>query len=50
MKQQENNITEPGEEEATDSVRIYFNKLKTGDTAKQNYKAYCKMKYKKFLL
>ncbi len=30
LKQQENNITEQGERQATDFVRIYFNKLKAG--------------------
>jgi two-component system, NtrC family, sensor histidine kinase KinB len=35
LTHQENNITEKGEREATDSVKIYFNKLKSGDTAKQ---------------
>ncbi|MEP6948813.1 MAG: ATP-binding protein [Ginsengibacter sp.] len=39
LQQQENNITEKGERQATDSVKIYFNKLKAGDTAKGNIKA-----------
>ncbi len=38
LTEQENNITEKGEREATDSVKIYFNKLKSGDTAKQTIK------------
>ncbi|HEY5405776.1 MAG TPA: ATP-binding protein [Ginsengibacter sp.] len=33
---QENNITEKGEREVTDSIKIYFNKLKAGDTTKEN--------------
>ncbi len=36
LNQQENNITEKGEKEATDSVRVYFNRLKEGDTAKES--------------
>jgi two-component system, NtrC family, sensor histidine kinase KinB len=35
---QQNNITEKGEREVTDSVKIYFNKLKAGDTAKETIK------------
>src|SRR5450432_1378392 len=38
LSQQQNNITEKGEREATDSVKIYFNKLKAGDTAKETIK------------
>jgi len=34
--QQENNITEPGEENTTMALRNYFNKLKAGDTTKKN--------------
>jgi signal transduction histidine kinase len=33
LQRQENNITEPGEGPATDSVRAAFNKLKVGDTS-----------------
>jgi NtrC-family two-component system sensor histidine kinase KinB len=33
LKKQENNITEPGEYNATAAIRSNFNKLKTGDTA-----------------
>ena len=36
LVKQENNITEPGEENATKAVRNYFNKLKSGDTTNQN--------------
>jgi signal transduction histidine kinase len=36
LKLQENNITEPGEGEATHALRENFEKLRTGDTAKQN--------------
>src|SRR5215210_489942 len=36
LKQQEANITEPGENEATDTLRSDFTKLKSGDTSKQN--------------
>jgi len=36
LKQQEANITEPGEKEATDTLRSDFTKLKSGDTSKQN--------------
>jgi len=36
LTQQEDNITENGERQATDSVRIFFNKLKSGDTAKES--------------
>jgi NtrC-family two-component system sensor histidine kinase KinB len=36
---QENNITEKGERQATDSVKIYFNKLKAGDTANETIKS-----------
>lgn len=39
LNQQQNNITEKGEKEATDSVKIYFNKLKAGDTTKENIKS-----------
>ena len=35
---QENNITEKGEKEVTDSIRIHFNKLRSGDTAKEMIK------------
>src|SRR5450755_2178208 len=38
LNQQENNITEKGEKEATDSVKIYFNKLESGDTTKETIK------------
>ncbi|MEO6730218.1 MAG: ATP-binding protein [Ferruginibacter sp.] len=36
LKQQEANITEPGEGEATNNLRSGFTKLKSGDTSKQN--------------
>jgi len=36
LKLQENNITEQGESEATQSLRSDFNKLKAGDTTKRN--------------
>ncbi|HEY1871505.1 MAG TPA: MCP four helix bundle domain-containing protein, partial [Chitinophagaceae bacterium] len=36
LKQQEANITEPGEAAATHALRSNFNKLKNGDTVKQN--------------
>ena len=36
LNQQEGNITEHGEAEATKELRIYFTKLKSGDTTKQN--------------
>jgi NtrC-family two-component system sensor histidine kinase KinB len=39
LNRQENNITEKGERQATDSVKIYFNKLKAGDTAKGTIKS-----------
>ena len=39
LNSQENNITEKGERQATDSVKIYFNKLKAGDTAKGTIKS-----------
>ena len=39
LTQEENNITEKGERQATDSVKIYFNKLKAGDTAKETLKS-----------
>lgn len=35
---QENNITEKGEGEITDSIKIHFNKLKAGDTTKESIK------------
>lgn len=38
LSKQENNITEQGEKEVTDSLRIHFNKLKAGDTAKASIK------------
>jgi PAS domain S-box-containing protein len=38
LDQQENNITEKGEKEVTDSIKIYFNKLKAGDTTKESIK------------
>src|SRR3954447_12003801 len=36
---QERNITEPGEDKATLSVRNDFNKLKSGDTSRQRIQA-----------
>ena len=36
LQLQEHNITEPGEEQATQGLRAEFNKLKSGDTSKQN--------------
>lgn len=39
LQQQEHNITEHGENKATDDLRTDFNKLKSGDTSKQNIKA-----------
>jgi signal transduction histidine kinase len=36
LKKQEANITEPGEKQATYAVRSHFDKLKNGDTSKQN--------------
>lgn len=36
LQHQENNITEPGEREATHVLRSHFNKLTSGDTTKQN--------------
>jgi NtrC-family two-component system sensor histidine kinase KinB len=38
LSRQQNNITEKGEREATDSIKIYFNKLKAGDTTKKSIK------------
>ncbi|HVZ96505.1 MAG TPA: ATP-binding protein [Chitinophagaceae bacterium] len=38
LSQQEKNITEPGEGVATDSLRMLFGKLKTGDTTRTNLK------------
>jgi NtrC-family two-component system sensor histidine kinase KinB len=39
LKQQEGNITEPGEKEATNNLRVHFNLLKSGDTTHENIKA-----------
>jgi NtrC-family two-component system sensor histidine kinase KinB len=39
LKLQENNITEQGEDKATNDLRSHFNKLKAGDTTHQNMKA-----------
>ena len=39
LKQQENNVTEQGEDEATNELRSHFNRLKTGDTSQQNIRA-----------
>ena len=36
LQHQENNITEPGEREATNVLRSHFKKLTSGDTTKQN--------------
>jgi len=36
LNQQENNITEQGEGKSTKDLRIHFNRLKTGDTTRQN--------------
>ncbi len=38
LKQQEKNITEPGEDIATHTLRHLFDRLKAGDTTKQNIK------------
>jgi NtrC-family two-component system sensor histidine kinase KinB len=38
LNQQQNNITEKGEKKATDSIKIYFDKLKAGDTTKKSIK------------
>ncbi len=38
LSKQEKNITETGEDISTKDVRIYFNKLKQGDTAKKTIK------------
>ncbi len=35
LKQQENNITEPGERKFTNDLRSHFEKIKSGDTIKQ---------------
>ena len=35
LEKQENNVTEPGEKKVTDSLRATFNKIKNGDTIKQ---------------
>ncbi len=37
LQKQEANITEAGEQAATSSLRSYFNRIKTGDTLKQNF-------------
>lgn len=39
LQQQEGNITEHGEKEATNDLRVHFNLLKSGDTTHQNIKA-----------
>lgn len=39
LKKQENNITEPGESKVTDVLRNHFEKLKSGDTTRQNLQA-----------
>lgn len=39
LKQQENNVTEQGEDKATNDLRSYFNRLKSGDTIRQNMQA-----------
>lgn len=36
LRQQEGNMTEEGEDKLTSDVKIYFLKLKSGDTSKQN--------------
>ena len=38
LKKQENNVTEPGEGEATSNLRMYFDRLKSGDTTQKNIK------------
>ena len=38
LNQQQNNITEKGERETTDSIKMYFDKLKAGDTTKKSIK------------
>ena len=38
LNRQQNNITEKGERDATDSIKIYFDKLKAGDTTKKSIK------------
>jgi NtrC-family two-component system sensor histidine kinase KinB len=37
LQKQESNVTEPGEKGITASLRSSFNKIKTGDTVKQNF-------------
>jgi signal transduction histidine kinase len=37
LKKQESNITEPGEKEATEKLRLSFNSLIAGDTSEINY-------------
>ena len=39
LAQQKNNITEPGEKEATDNLNQEFTKLKSGDTSRQNIRS-----------
>ncbi len=38
LKRQEGNVTESGEQTATNTLRTYFNKFKSGDTSNQNIK------------
>ena len=38
LKNQEANVTEPGEQNATSSLRASFNKIKSGDTVQQNFR------------
>ena len=38
LQKQEANVTEPGEHNATSTLRSFFNKIKSGDTAKQNFR------------
>lgn len=36
LQKQQNNVTEKGEKSATDNVKVSFNKIKSGDTTRQN--------------
>lgn len=38
LKKQEANVTEPGEHQATASLRLYFNRIKNGDTTGSNFR------------
>lgn len=41
LKQQENNVTEPGEMKQTNSVRLFFERFKKGDTAFKVFQSFC---------